>query len=148
MKKERLQKSLHLLQADLSGHPLEALITPAIDTGMRRDELRLFTWSEVNLAKREMHSLNSKTKRNSRLIHVSEECAQALRQHLLRQMEQRSVAGRAWLHLDLVFPDDANELLSTESFLEQWYALLEHMGLPRLRFHDLRVLMWKKLHEH
>jgi integrase len=144
MKREHLQASVHLLQSRLSGHPLEALITLAITTGMRRDELRQLTWSEIDLAKREMHVLNSKTKRDVRLIHVSEECTSVLKQHLLRQMEQKSKAGTVWSHLDLVFPDHRGELQSTQHFLEEWSALLEQVGLPPQSFHSLRVLVWHR----
>src|SRR6266700_3384556 len=144
MKREHPQAPVHLLRSRLSGHPLEALITLAMTTGMRRDELRQLTWSEIDLAKREMHVLNEKTKRDVQLIHLSEKCTLVLKQHLLRPMDQKSKARTVWSHLDLVFPDQTGKLQSTQRFLEEWSALLEQVGLPPQSFHSLRVLVWHR----
>jgi Site-specific recombinase XerD len=140
------EESIHMLQASLSGHRLEAIITLAIVTGMRRDELLRLTWSDIDLEKGEMRVLNSKTNGGLRQIHLTEAYAQVLKQHSLYQMEQRSkagIAGTAWPDFDLVFPDDEGKQLSSQCFLEEWYTLLKQMGLPRQRFHDLRVLVWQ-----
>lgn len=145
MKKEHLHASLDLLQAHLSGHPLEAIITLAMETGIRRDELRHLTWAEIDLATCEMRVLNAKTSRDSRLIHLSEACTSVLRQHLLQQMDQRSLAGAAWLHRNFVFPDPTGEMLTSPRLLEEWSAFLEQGGLPPLRFHDIRVFAWQRL---
>jgi Phage integrase family. len=59
----------------------------------------------------------------------------------LLRLERGRVA--AWPDFDLVFLDDEGKQLSSQRFLEEWHTLLQQMGLPRLRFHDLRVLVWR-----
>jgi integrase len=145
MKNAPIEEYVQMLREGLRGHHLEAIMTLALVTGIRRDELRHLTWSEIDLEKREMHVLNGKTKSSSRLIHLSEACTQVLKQHHLRQMKQKSEANTARTHLDLVFPDGKGGLLSRQLFLEQWDDLLTQAGLPRLRFHNLRVLVWHRL---
>jgi integrase len=125
------------------------MITLAMITGMRRDELLHLTWSEIDIEKREMHVLNGKTKSDYRLVHLPEACAQALRHHRLRQTEQRSQTTITKPHLDLVFPDGTGDFLSKQLFLEQWNELLTDAGVAHLRFHDLRVHIWRQmLHEY
>jgi integrase len=149
MKHSPTEAHVQTLREHLRGHPLEAMITLAMITGMRRDELRYVTWSEIDMERREMHVLNGKTKNGSRLVHLPEACAQVLRHHHLRQMEQRSQTTSTKSHLDLVFPDGTGGILSRRLFVEQWQELLTEAGVPHLCFHDLRVLLWRQmLHEH
>ena len=147
MKSSPKEETIHLLEERLRGHHLEAMMTLAIVTGMRRDELRQLTWAEIDLATHELRVLNSKTRRDVRLIHASEACTSLLKQHLLRQIEMRSEAGTVWSPHDLVFPDQTGELLSPERFVEAWSALLKQAGISSLRFHALRVRVWHRLLE-
>ncbi len=83
-----------LLEA-LRGHDLEAIITLALVTGMRRDELLELQWQDVDLEKRELRVRNTKTKSSQRMIHLTQGVAEALRQHQMRQMDARWEAGTA-----------------------------------------------------
>jgi integrase len=146
MKNDPTEEKIHILRERLRGHHLEAMITLAMVTGMRRDELLRVRWSHVDLQLREIRVFNSKTQSGPRLIRIPEENAQMLRQHHLHQREQHAEADTTRPHLDLVFPDDAGGLLSAQGFLKQWDACFEQVGLPRLRFHDLRALMGQRHH--
>jgi integrase len=135
------------LQERLQGHHLKALVMLALLTGMRRDELLHVTWSQVDLEKREIRVVNSKTRSNGRVISISEKMAQILRCHQISQMSQREEVQITSLSLDLVFPDDAGGVRSRQRFVEVWKALLDQVGLPHVCFHELRVLVWRRLLE-
>lgn len=147
MKDTPLEDSAQSVRESLQRHRLEALATLALLTGMRRDELLHLTWAEVDLEQGELHILNAKTKRNVRVITLSQEVAQMLRDHQLRQMEQGREAERADPRSDLVFPDDTGGVFNPQRFGEVWHTLLEHAGFPLLRFHELRMLVWRRLLE-
>lgn len=140
---EQTQKLLEALQ----GHQFEVLITLALVTGARRDELLNLTWRQVDLEKREMHVLNAKTKSSSRQVPLSENVTRLLRQHRLRQLEAQAAAGTAWLDRDLVFSNQIGGFLGTTQLLQGWHEVRERVGLPTLRFHDLRIVVWRALCE-
>jgi integrase len=73
------------LRAVLQGHHLEALMMLAFVTGMRRDELLCVRWQDIDLSKRELRVLNSKTKRDQRVIYCEDSLVELLAQHRLRQ---------------------------------------------------------------
>jgi integrase len=133
-----------LLEA-LRGHDLEAIITLAFVTGMRRDELLKLQWQDVDLEKRELRVLHTKTKSSHRMIHLTEGIAEVLKQHQMRQMGARLEAGTAWQNLDLVFPDHAGGSLRPEHLLQGFYEILERAEVPRLQFHDLREARYRTL---
>ncbi len=133
-----------LLEA-LRGHDLEAIITLALVTGMRRDELLKLQWQDVDLEKRELRVLHTKTQSSHRMIHLTEGVAEVLRQHQMRQMDARWEAGTAWQNLDLVFPDHAGGPLRPEHLLQGFDEILARAEVPRLRFHDLRKARYRRL---
>jgi integrase len=135
------------LQEHLRENHLEALITLALMTGMRRDELLHLTWSEVDLENHEIRVVNSKPKNCVRVISISEKVAQALRDHQVDQMSHRSDAHIRSPGFDLVFSDDAGGVLSLQRFVEMWNTSLEQARLPHLCFHKLRIFVWRRLLE-
>ncbi|BCL83529.1 tyrosine-type recombinase/integrase [Ktedonobacteria bacterium brp13] len=143
-KKNLTEEHLLMLREGLRGHHLETMILLALVTGIRRDELRRLTWSEIDLQTGVMHVLNVKTKNSVRQIHLPENVVFLLRQHALRQ-EQQSDTTTARSHLGLVFPDGTGGELSIQRFLQDWYAALEQVGLPRRCFHSVRFLVGRRL---
>ena len=134
------QEHARILREALRGHPLETIITLALVTGMRREELLSLKWQDIDLEKREVQVLSSKTMK-SRTILVPEEITELLERHHQRQMEARLVAGIAWPDLGLVFPITRDQLLS--GFEE----ILEQAGLPSFTFHELRAFRLRALFE-
>ena len=62
-----------------------------------------------------------------------------LKQHRVRQLEEKLKAGPAWTDNDLVFSSTVGGHLHTSRILfAQFKKLLEKAGLPDIRFHDLR----------
>jgi integrase len=147
MKTHLTKEQVDQLLEALRGHPLEAIITLALVTGMRRDELLRLKWQEIDLEKGEVRVLNTKTKSGSRLNHVPQWVTEMLKQHRMRQMQARLAAGPVWQNLDLVFPDRAGGFLGPDQLLQGLYAILAQAALPPLRFHELRVARWQALRE-
>jgi integrase len=140
------EQARKLLEA-LQGHRLEVIITVALVSGLRRNELLHLTWRDTNLEKCELRVLDSKTKSGYRLIPLSEDVTKLLKQHRLRQMEAQGTAGAAWLDRDLVFSNQTGGFLGSEQLVQGFHEVLEQAGLPPIRFHDLRVAVWLALRE-
>ena len=128
------------LREALRGHNLETIITLALVTGMRRDELLSLKWQDIDLETRELQVLSSKTNSNY-LIVLPEDIIELLKQHRLRQTEARLVAGIAWRDLGLVF------LIERDQLLNGFQEILEQAGLPSFTFHELRAFRMRALFE-
>jgi integrase len=134
------------------GDPLEALYVVAITTGMRLGELLALRWSDVDLAaahlqvrstlhwyERVFEFAEPKTMHSRRKVALSREAVRALDVHERLQREARSLAGKAWHDLDLVFPDAVGRPLRGTNVLQTHFTpALARAGLPPIRFHDLR----------
>ena len=62
----------------------------------------------------------------------------AVRQHRARQLERRLVAGEAWRDQGLVFCNAAGGPADPSWQRAVFYEALKRVGLPAIRFHDLR----------
>ena len=145
MKNDVTEGHLQTLRERLQGHRLEAMLLLAMDIGLRRDELRGLTWPKVDLETGEIQVLNEKMKGPARLIPMPENLVHTLRRHALRQEKRNKDIGPAKQNLDFVFPDRTGGELSVQCFLQEWQVCCEHIGFPGLRFHDLRLLLWRRL---
>ncbi len=80
-----------------------------------------------------------KTEKSRRSITIAPFALEKLKQHRVRQLEERLKAGEAWTDKDLVFCSTVGGHLHTSRILfAQFKALLKKAGLPNIRFHDLR----------
>jgi len=132
--------------------PLYAL---AATTGLRQGELLGLAWADVEgldgptptLTVR--HSLarvgegwdlaEPKTRRSRRTLELGATAARALRRRRTRQKESRLAAGELWQdRRDLIFTDPLGRLESGGAVTKAFSAALAHLGLPHVRFHDLR----------
>jgi integrase len=63
----------------------------------------------------------------------------ALAAHRHRQDVERRAAGSRWDDHDLVFPNRVGRPLANQNLIRRdFHPLLARLGLPRIRFHDLR----------
>lgn len=145
MKNHLTEEQTRMLLEALRGHDLEAIITLAIATGARRDELLSLKWQDIDLEKREVQFLNSKTKQGYRVNRLPEEVTEVLKQHRVRQMEVQLEAGIARQNLDLVFPDRTGGFLESGQLLQGFREILAQAAFPSFRFHDLRAARWRAL---
>ena len=61
-----------------------------------------------------------------------------LKAHKAEQARQRLAMGSRWEDQGFVFPDELGGFLSEKRVYERFKAVVKGMGLPALRFHDLR----------
>lgn len=133
------------------GTDMEGLVTLALATGLRRGELLGLKWSDVDFERgclrvqRTLVYVNGdgykevspKTKSGKRSITLTGFALMALREHRTKQLEAR-VQASIWQDKDLLFPTATGMYMSSSTLLRQFSLLLEHAGLPHIRFHDLR----------
>jgi len=134
------------------GHRLEALLTVAVATGMRRGELLGLRWQDIDVANKSLYirrTVNQypsfgyvenepKTARSRRKIILPEFVLDALERHRAHQSVIRLKAGSAWHERGLVFCNTLGDYQNTQYLGMLFRALLKEAGLPRIRFHDLR----------
>jgi integrase len=144
---EQAQKLLAAAQ----GHRLEAMLTLALATGMRRGELLALRWQDIDVqhaclyVRRSANRLpggyrvtEPKTASGKRKIILPQFVVEALQQHRIRQLEAKLKAGPRWEEHDLVFCNIYGRFLNTNSLQVLFASLLRRAGLPHMRFHDLR----------
>ncbi len=134
------------------GHPLEALFTLALTTGMRQGELLGLRWRDVDWAARRIlvhHTLvrmhgrwwlgDPKSTKSERSVALTDPTIDLLRAHRARQAERLLATGHRVTDDDFVFSDDAGEpLWGRHVTTREFGPLLRQAELPPIRFHDLR----------
>lgn len=145
------QEQAHTLLKEVKAHKLEALLTLAITTGMRRGELLALRWSNVDFDRGQLLVLHSvdfiaghgyvegkpKTASGKRLVSLPVFLAEMLKKHHIQQLELRTTVTD-WEDRDLVFPNLKGGYLHPTHMAESFRELLKEAGLPPMRFHDLR----------
>ncbi len=145
------EQALHLLQV-VRGRRLEALLTVALTTGMRRGELLGLHWKDIdftegciyvrrsvrNVGKLGMIASEPKTKSSRRKIKVPPFVVEVLRKHQEQLPAMRERAGSKWKEQDVVFSNKFGGYMYTSVLSNNFKRLLERAGLPNIRFHDLR----------
>jgi integrase len=125
----------------------------ALTTGLRQGELLALRWADVDLEGRRLAVRGSlhrpagggwtveepKTTRSRRPVVLAPLAVRALVAHRCRQGAERRAAGPRWADHDLVFPNRVGRPLANQNLISRDFRpLLERLGLPRIRFHDLR----------
>jgi integrase len=141
----------HRFLAAVAGDPLEALYVLAVTTGARQGELLALRWGDVDLDAGTIainatltrmdgawHRSPPKTPGSVRTVHLSALAQKALRAHRLRMSEELlplrgRTEGDTLVFLQAGSP--VNGFHVTERSLK---PLLRRVGLPVIRFHDLR----------
>ena len=142
-----------VLQA-VRGDRLEALFTVALASGLRQSETLGLRWSDVNVdagtlsVQRTLQRVNGaftffppKTARSRRTIAMPAPVASALLQHMKRQLEERTIMGESWegdTWGALVFTDEIGRPLTSFHVSRHFSKPLHLVGLPPMRYHDLR----------
>ncbi|HEY7093609.1 MAG TPA: site-specific integrase, partial [Ktedonobacterales bacterium] len=134
---------------------LYALYVVALSTGMREGELLALRWRDVALPEvgdgslRVQHTLHwrdnvmsieeVKTETGRRQIHLSAHATEALKQHALRQRQEREKLGPIWRDNDLVFCNTVGGAIHVSNFRRQSFApLVKAAGVPYIRPYDMR----------
>jgi integrase len=105
---------------------LGSLYVVALNTGMRQDELLSLTWASVNLDQHELHVPDSKTESGVRTVALDDEAIRVL-------TALPSKAGLVW-------PTSKGTPIGSRNLLRDFKLAVKAVGLPEIRFHDLRAL--------
>lgn len=128
----------------------EALYVLAVTTGLRRGELLGLKWEDLDLdagvlrVKRALAPdartfAQPKTAKARRSVRLTSGAVRALQWHRERQSQARQRLDSLWQEHGLVFPSMVGTPLNPENLVKRSFKpLLERVGLPPIRFHDLR----------
>lgn len=161
VKVPRAEKTVYVvLDMEQARHLLEVardtwvgnLLTLALATGMRKGELQVLKWSDIDWKAETLHVQRTlakmgkyggtkegtpKSETSDRLIALPSFAVEALKAQRKHVNEMRLQAGKRFKDAGYIFPSSTGHWLSSQ--LETaWKEMLEQAGLPDMRFHDLR----------
>lgn len=152
---------MHILEDDqvkvflqeIKGNQFEPVYYVALFTGMRESELVGLTWDCIDFNKKTIHIYQQlkreevkggryvftplKNKR-SRTFGPPENVFAVLKKVKQQQNIWRIRCGSAWKDSNLVFTYEDGSNISSRTLYNNFKKIVEHMGIPEVRFHDLR----------
>jgi integrase len=129
------------------GERLYALYHLAAYYGLRRSELAGLEWIDVDLAARRVSVRqaqvddeldDTKSEDSDRIITIDQATADVLKTWRKDQLAERMAWGPAWADSGRVFTREDGRPLRPEWISERFVTLAARLGLPPVRFHDLR----------
>jgi integrase len=137
----------------LRGNPLHLLVSLALGTGMRRNEMLGLRWQDVDLdagrltieqaleetRTRGIRVKGPKTKHGRRTISLPAHLVTELRQHWRKQQEQRLAMGLGKAPADspvLATPEGTYQ--SPNALSKAWPRFMAGIGMPAVTLHSLR----------
>ena len=159
------KEQAQLLLQEVKAHRLEALLALAITTGMREGELLALRWQDISFEDRSLQVKRAvsylkeygyvesepKTAKSRRTIKLPVFVIEILKRHRAQQEERQREAGSVWMSKDLVFTNAQGYYFSSSTMRKVFRRFLISIGLPHMRFHDLRhsaatILLTMKVH--
>ncbi len=138
----------------IEGNPFERLYYVALFTGMRESEIIGLSWDCVDFGTSKIHlyrqlkrarggdntySFSSLKNKQSRTFTAPLNVMAMLQKVKRQQSEWRLKAGTAWNNEDnLVFTNELGGHVHTKTVYRQFKRIVADIGLPQVRFHDLR----------
>lgn len=126
----------------------------ALFTGMRESELIGLSWDCIDFAKGTVHlyrqfkrdrggnncyAFSSLKNKQSRTFSVPTNVLETLKRVRVQQAEWKLAAGSSWENKhELVFTNELGEHIHTKTLYRRFKKVAAAIGLPDLRFHDLR----------
>ena len=146
-------EELRTFLAGTEDDPLHAMWLVAATTGVRRSELLGLSWADLDLeaatltvratvlpdAEGEYHLIeDQKSDLAARTIHLDVRTVDALRAHRLLIDQVRDQVGAGWRDHGLVFPREDGRWWNPPAISLAFRRAMRRVGVPRIRFHDLR----------
>ncbi|KFN02557.1 site-specific integrase [Bacillus clarus] len=121
----------------------------AVLTGMRQGEILGLRWKDIDmedsliyirqtLTKKRELKYGAKNKTSLRTIYLPQILIEELKSHRQFVEYEKEKAGDKYTDLDLVLPSKYGKLLDSRSIRRSFYNVTEKLGLPKIRFYDLR----------
>ncbi|WP_369899774.1 tyrosine-type recombinase/integrase [Bacillus manliponensis] len=121
----------------------------AIFTGMRLGEILGLRWKDIDLGSNLLYvkqtlseggelKYGAKNKTSIRTIHIPNVLVEELKSHREFISFEKEKAGDKYTDLDLVLPSKYGNPLDPRSIRRAFYTVTDKLGLPKIRFHDLR----------
>ena len=130
---------------------LGALYTIAAILGLRKGEILALRWTDIDLDSATLQVratltvlqgsfqlTTPKTPKSIRRIHLPAVVVSALQAHREEQERERQLRELRWQDTNLVFTTSVGTPISPRNLSRSFDALLPRLGLPSIRFHDLR----------
>jgi integrase len=147
----------------IHGDRLEALYVLAIHRGLRQGELLGLRWEDVDLeagtlqVRRTLslpksgHVFELPKNGKGRSVELTQDASEALKHHLTRQLEDIEALGDDYQDWGLIFPGEKGQPMRPWTLTGKLERILQRVGLPHIRFHDLRhtcatLLLTKGVH--
>ena len=128
-----------------------ALFTVALALGLRQGEALGLRWDAVDFTAGSLHVrtalqwvgknwqlVEPKSVRSRRVVALPRVAIVALRAHRVRQKKERLLAGGDWQDTGLVFTTRSGTAIDPNNLTKEFKRVLKQVGLPAVRFHDLR----------
>ena len=135
----------------VKGDRLEARYSVALALGLRRGEAIGLRWADVDLDNGtltvraalqriggKLQLVETKTDKSRRTIQLPKVAIAALKEHRIRQLEERLLAGSQWRDSGMVFTSTIGTPLEPRNVNRRFDQLIKKAEVPRIRFHDLR----------
>ena len=129
---------LRAFVAGVAEDRLAALWQLAAASGMRIGELAALEWPDVHLDGQYLMVRRSKTASGRRRVELDPATIAVLRAHRRRQAEERLAFGAGYRDHGRVFTRPGGEPLNPDAVSLQFKRRAARLGLPPIRFHDLR----------
>jgi integrase len=131
-------EQLRAFLAGMAADRLAALYQLAAATGMRLGELVALGWADMHLDDEYLTVRRAKTAADRRRVELDPATVAALRAHRRAQVAERLAFGAGWRDHGLVFTRPGGEPLNPDAVLLAFKRRAARLGLPVIRFHDLR----------
>ena len=137
----------------VEGHVHEYLYKIALFTGLRQGELLGLTWDCIDFSKGTLtvkqqvrkaqskggeYYFSSTKSSRSRTLSIAPSVLRLFRYQKQKQTYMAAKAGDSWLDQKLVFTNATGGILSYRTVYDCFKRIVRQMGLPQMRFHDLR----------
>ncbi len=139
--------------AAIQGHPLEALFTFTLFTGLRKGEVMGLCWDRIDFARGTIlidKQLQLERKKGGKYVFAPLKNDRArtitpapfvmklLKRHRAKQTDQRLKLGPMWEDSGLVFTTETRRHLDLHTIQRAYKPIVASIGCPEARFHDLR----------
>ena len=137
----------------VEGHVHEYLYKIALFTGLRQGELLGLTWDCIDFSKGTLtvkqqvrkaqskggeYYFSSTKSSRSRTLSIAPSVLRLFRYQKQKQTYMAAKASDSWLDQKLVFTNATGGILSYRTVYDCFKRIVRQMGLPQMRFHDLR----------